>query len=91
MKIAFLSREGSLLQSDVLGTLGLFQGRKPTPRVVQFASLNGQAAGGVEAEFHPTSPNLQHDNLDFVSDVDSFSRLATKNQHVIILHRRDRQ
>jgi len=50
---------------------------------IKFTPLDRQVVGSVEAEFHPTSLNFQHDDLDVVAHINSLSRFATENQHAI--------
>jgi hypothetical protein len=64
----------------------MFQSGEPTFPIsmqMQFAPLDRQAAGSVEAEFHPISLNFQHDDFDVIAHIHSFTGFATENQHTI--------
>jgi len=49
----------------------------------KFTPLDRQEVGSVEAELHPTSLDLQHDDLNVLAHIHSFTRFSTKNQHAI--------
>jgi hypothetical protein len=57
---------------------------------MEFAPLNRQVAGSIEAELYSISPNFDDHDFDIVAQEHSFTGFAAKNQHLITLLVRSR-
>ena len=80
-----------MVYSSLSCTLRFCQSGKPAFPIsmqMQFAPLDRQEVGSVEAELHPTSLDLQHDDLDVIAHIHSFTGFSTEEptcDHLLVM------